>query len=99
MHPIESETTLRNSVATPVRSQMNVREGAIVRAIVYACLSTIAAVRCPLEEDLECKQDVPESSCPRLFLAELLLDRRIADLIFHNPEQRQLPASRRARCK
>ena len=49
--------------------------------------STITPIRRPLQQDLESQKDVPQRAGPRFLLAELLLHRRVANLVLHDPVQ------------
>lgn len=57
-----------------------------IRTRMNAYASTIAAVRGPLQQDFQSQKNVPQRARPCLFLAELLLYRRLPDLVLHNPE-------------
>ena len=48
----------------------------------------IRAVSRPLQQDLQRKQDVPERTCPRLFLVKLELHRSFTYLVLRDPDER-----------
>lgn len=45
----------------------------------------------PLEYYLQRKQNVPQCTCPCLFLAELQLDRCLPYLVLDNPDKQSVP--------